>query len=158
MPLTPGQTKALLRERGWLMLDLAARWKISPAWASKLINHPELRNAIHEDAFAGLPHRGQVEVQRQARHMRKPRPKGWTLAQMFPVGRVFEALDSALMDEGTRMAVQGVHLGPPAAVIFAGNAKMQTWPTIAVTGTVFFVWIVFAKDQTLGRFVRRQHP
>lgn len=39
-----------------------------------------------------------------------------------------------------------------AAVIFAGNAKMQTWPTIAVTGTVFFVWIVFAKDQTLGRF------
>lgn len=118
-PMTASQVKAVMRERGWRMLDLAARWNLSPAWMSKLINHPGVRTPIYEDAFRGLPERESVEVRRQARHKRKPRPKGWTLTQMFPRGRLFEALDSSLVDEGTRLIVVAVELGSPASILFA---------------------------------------
>ncbi len=108
MPMRPGEIKALLREQGWTAIDLAARWGHSAAWMSTLINEPDRRPAVYEDAFRGIPPRNSVTVKREARHHRKPKPQRWTVKQMFPLRRVFEAIDSILVDEGTRLVVVGV--------------------------------------------------
>lgn len=118
--MTPAEVKQLLQERGWSMTDLAARWEISITWISRLVNRPGSRPAMYEDAFRGLPMRASTQVQRQARHAHKKAAKGlWTPAQMFPAGRVWVAIDSAVVEEGTRVIARGVTgLGSQALVRF----------------------------------------
>lgn len=106
--MTAAQVKQLLRDRGWAAVDLAARWQISVTWMSRLVNRPQDRPAMYEDAFTGLPARQAVQVTREGRHNRARKRPGWTLAQMFPKGRIFVAIDSAVVDEGTRLAVLDV--------------------------------------------------
>lgn len=110
MALRPEEIKALLKERGWSMVDLAARWEISSAWLSTLINKTEgdRRPKMYEDAFRGLPPRSSVTVVRQARHIRKPpkrKARLWSFDEMFPRGRLFQATNSQIADEGTRFVV-----------------------------------------------------
>lgn len=109
MRLTARQVKAVLKAKGWRGVDLAAHWGHSVAYISWLVNNPLERPAPYDDAFRGLLPRSEVDVVREDRHRRKkPQPR-WTLEAMYPIGRVFVALDSALgPEEGTEMAVSEV--------------------------------------------------
>lgn len=109
MPMTRDDVKGIIRERGWTSVDLAARWGISVTWMSRLINQPHSRPAMYDDAFKGLPSRKLVSVEREARHVRKRKErKAWTVAEMFPQHRLFEATDSQIVDEGTQLFVSEV--------------------------------------------------
>ena len=118
--MTADEIKQLLRERGWSMVELAARWEISITWISRLVNKPASRPAMYEDAFRGLPARASVQVRREARHKHRKASKGlWTPAQMFPPGRVWVAIDSAVVEEGTRLISRSHSgIGPLARVRF----------------------------------------
>jgi hypothetical protein len=71
-----------------------------------LINNPHERPRIYEDAFRGLPDRRSVTVVLEDRHKKKPRPKKWSVSDMYPRGRVFVAQNSRLgPEEGSEMAV-----------------------------------------------------
>lgn len=110
MGMPAGEVKALLRTKGWTMTDVAARWGVSVFWMSKLVNQVHTRPPCYEDAFRGLPQRDEVAVQREARHNRKKKalPRAWTPAEMFPKGRLFQALDNKVVDEDTELAVVAV--------------------------------------------------
>lgn len=109
MPLSAAQVRERVRQQGWTFVDLAARWDISVTWMSRLVNQPNERPAMYEDAFNGLPVRDTVAVKRQQRHVRKRKPKTfWSVHQMFPPRRLFEALDNRVVDEGTVLVVQEV--------------------------------------------------
>ena len=116
--MTANEVKQLLRERGWSMVELAARWEISITWISRLVNRPATRPAMYEDAFRGLPARASVQVKREARHKhRKASRRLWTPAQMFPEGRVWVAIDSALVEEGTLLVTRAVRGQGPGAMV-----------------------------------------
>lgn len=102
--------KALLKSKGWTITDVAARWGVSVFWMSKLVNQVHGRPPAYDDAFRGLPDRDGVSVQREARHNRKRKaaPRAWTPAEMFPKGRLFQALDNKIVDEDTELAVISV--------------------------------------------------
>lgn len=109
MPLSADQVRKLVRTRGWTFVDLAARWGISVTWMSRLVNQPHSRPLMYEDAFAGLPQRTAVAVSRESRHVRKRRVrKQWSVAEMFPRDRLFEATDSRVVDEGTILVVHEI--------------------------------------------------
>lgn len=110
MALSAVDIKAIVKERGWSFVDLAARWGVSVTWMSRLVNSPHTRPAMYDDAFRGLPTRNAVTVAREARHIRKRKPaeRRWTAAEMFPIGRIFEALDNRWLEEGTRLYVRGL--------------------------------------------------
>ncbi len=109
MALSAAQVRTLVRERGWTFVDLAARWQISVTWMSRLVNQPHERPAMYEDAFRGLPKRELVVVSRQPRHVRKRKVSvAWSVQEMFPQRRLFEALDNKIVDEGTLLVVQEV--------------------------------------------------
>ncbi len=118
MPMAPDQVKRIIRERGWTFVDLAARWGLSVTWMSRLVNRPHSRPAMYEDAFNGLPTRERVTVEREARHVRKRRARNlWTVQEMFPDRRLFEAIDSQVVDEGTQLFVHEVRgAGREAAI------------------------------------------
>jgi hypothetical protein len=120
MTLSAQAVKQLLAERGWLMADVAARWEISITWMSRLVNNPHSRPKVYEDAFAGLPPRDAAVVHRQVRHNRRRKPADlWGPERMFPAGRIFEAIDNAVADEGTRLFVARVEgQGEQACVVF----------------------------------------
>lgn len=120
MPMAPDQVKRIIRERGWTFVDLAARWGISVTWMSRLVNKPRSRPAMYEDAFSGLPTRERVTVEREARHVRKRRARSaWTIQEMFPNLRLFEAIDSRVVDEGTQLFVYEVRgTGRDAEICF----------------------------------------
>ena len=114
MALTPAEVRDLVREKGWSFADLAARWKVSVSWMSHLVNNPHERAPAYDDAFRGLPYRAAVQVVRQPRHVRrhasgKPRskPRLWTHDEMYPSGRIFEATDNKVVEEGTRLECAG---------------------------------------------------
>ncbi len=110
MALVAAEIKTLMREKGWTFVDLAARWGLSVTWMSRLVNQPHTRPPMYDDAFRGLPVRANVNVVREPRHKRK-RPeveRPWTPEEMFPVGRVFTALDNKIVEEGTSLVSQGV--------------------------------------------------
>jgi hypothetical protein len=126
MPLSARQIKTLLRERGWTATDLAARWGHSVTYMSRLVNDPFGRPKVYEDAFLGLPDRASVEVVRERRHARKPAKKPATVQQMFPVGRLWEAEDNAVLPEGTRVAVIAVRqTGAGVAIRFRTQDEFQ---------------------------------
>ncbi|MNE89596.1 hypothetical protein D3C80_1870180 [compost metagenome] len=54
--LSPDEFKAVFKQRGWTGKALAARWGVSEAWISKIVNDPE-RTAHWDDAVRGLPHK-----------------------------------------------------------------------------------------------------
>jgi len=110
MALTTAEIKALMKQKGWSFVDLAARWGVSVTWMSRLVNQPQARPAMYDDAFRGLPQRQVAHVVREKRHIRKRKeaPRAWSPEEMFPVGRLFEAIDSQVVEEGTRMVSQGV--------------------------------------------------
>lgn len=113
MSMKPTEIKDLLKQRGWINVDLAAHWDISAAWLSTMINRADLRPKVYDDAFRGLPPRSEVNVVRQKRHIRKPpkpKPRLWSFAQMFPTGRLYELIDNQLGDEGTRFVVAGTRV------------------------------------------------
>jgi hypothetical protein len=108
MALSPDQTRALLRGKGWTNATLAAHWGLSLTYITMLVNKPNDRQRVYEDAFQGLPRRDQVVVMLEPRHRRKrkPKPTKWSMEQMYPPRRVFIATDSTLgPEEGTEMAV-----------------------------------------------------
>jgi hypothetical protein len=110
MALSASEIKSLMKEKGWTFVDLAARWGVSVYWMSRLVNQTRTRPPMYDDAFRGLPPRERVDVEREPRHNRKRRAvaPAWTPEQMFPVGRLFEAIDNKIVEEGTRMAVRAV--------------------------------------------------
>lgn len=109
MGMPPDLVKKLIRERGWSFVDLAARWDISVFWMSRLVNQPATRPAMYEDAFKGLPLRTEVVVARKTRHVRKRKPRqAWSVLDMFPPKRLFEALDNQVVEEGTLLFVHEV--------------------------------------------------
>lgn len=113
MALLPSEIKALLKDRGWSNVDLAAHWDISSAWLSTMVNRADLRPKMYDDAFRGLLPRSNVTVVRQARHIRKPpkrKDRLWSFGEMFPRGRLFELIDNQLGDEGTRFVVAGTRI------------------------------------------------
>jgi hypothetical protein len=121
MALTAAEIRGLIRERGWSFVELAARWDVSVTWMSRLVNNPHSRPAVYDDAFRGLPRRETVEVQREPRHIRKrkPAPRAWSLQEMFPCNRLFEAIDNKVVEEGTRLRCLGpVPTSTPPAVAF----------------------------------------
>lgn len=106
MPMQATEIRAMLRAKGWTNADLAAHWGHGLSYVSWLINNPNERPRIYDDAFRGLPPRSSVEVRLEPRHRKKkPAPK-WTVPQMYPLGRVFLTHDCSLgPEEGTEMAV-----------------------------------------------------
>ena len=52
--LTPDEFKAVFKKRGWTGKSLAARWEVSEAWVSKIVQNPQ-RAAHWDDAVRGLP-------------------------------------------------------------------------------------------------------
>lgn len=110
MPLSASEIKKIVKDKGWTFVDLAARWEVSVTWMSRLVNEPHIRPIAYDDAFRGLPDRGAASVTRQPRHKRKrrPAPRAWSPQEMFPPGRLFQAEDSSIAEEGTRFAVQEV--------------------------------------------------
>jgi hypothetical protein len=120
MSMKPTEIKDLLKQRGWINVDLAAHWDISAAWLSTMINRADLRPRVYDDAFQGLPHRSEVNVVRQKRHIRKPpkpKPRLWSFAEMFPTGRLYELIDNQLGDEGTRFVVAGTRVDGDAHIV-----------------------------------------
>lgn len=107
MALSTKEVRALVQTKGWTFVDLAARWGISVTWMSRLVNQPSTRPIMYDDAFRGLPQREATTVIRETRHIRKRKTgaRPWTPLEMFPLGRVFEATDSRVVDEGTRWVV-----------------------------------------------------
>jgi hypothetical protein len=109
MPLSTREVKALLKQKGWKSVDLAAHWGHCVAYVSWLVNNPSARPPVYDDAFRGLLQRDDVVVQREERHRRKPPKAKWTAEAMYPKGRVFVAQDSSLgPEEGTELAVLAV--------------------------------------------------
>lgn len=110
MALSAVEIKALLKAKGWSSVDLAARWGVSVTWMSRLVNHPHARPTMYDDAFRGLPQREVAQVVREPRHIRKRKesPRPWTAEEMFPTGRLFEAIDSKVVEEGVRLVSQAV--------------------------------------------------
>jgi len=110
MPMQPQEVRALLRAKGWTNADLAAHWGHGLTYISWLVNTPNERPRVYDDAFRGLPHRSSVQVHLEARHRRKRQPKRkWTALEMYPVGRVFVTQDSSLgPEEGTELVVTAV--------------------------------------------------
>lgn len=110
MALAAADIKALIRAKGWTFVDLAARWGVSVTWMSRLVNQPHSRPPMYDDAFRGLPQREQEHVKREPRHIRKRKEsqRAWTPEEMFPPGRLFEALDNKVVEEGTRLISLGV--------------------------------------------------
>lgn len=108
--LAATEIKALMKSKGWTFVDLAARWGVSVTWMSRLVNQPHSRPPMYDDAFRGLPQREATQVVREARHVRKrkPRERAWTPEEMFPLGRLFEAIDNKIVEEGTRLISQGL--------------------------------------------------
>lgn len=100
------QIKDILKERGWTSVELAARWKISVTWMSHLVNSPSARPPMFDDAIRGLPPRSETTVQRQARHIRKPKPK--KKFEMFPIGRIFQAENGQFIEPETEVYVVDV--------------------------------------------------
>lgn len=119
MPLGAVEIRKLVRERGWTFVDLAARWEVSVTWMSRLVNSPHNRPVMYDDAFRGLPLRDSVEVKRAARHIRKrkPTPKAWSPAEMFPPDRLFEAIDNNVVEEGTRLRCAGLIPAEPMPLV-----------------------------------------
>jgi hypothetical protein len=74
---------------------------------------------MYDDAFRGLPLRESVEVKRAPRHIRKrkPAPKAWSPAEMFPSGRLFEAIDNKVVEEGTRLSCMGIVPAEPQPLV-----------------------------------------
>lgn len=111
--LLPREVKALLKAKGWSQVALAAHWDLAITYVNALVNKPEVRTQLHEDAFRGLPERRSVQIVVDGRHKRKPPPKRWTGLEMYPVGRIFITLDSSLgPEEGTELEVIAVQPGP----------------------------------------------
>jgi len=111
MALQADEIRALVREKGWTFVEIAARWGLAATYMSRLVNQPHTRPAMYDDAFRGLPQRTDVKVEREPRHFRRKPKKAtpWTVEQMFPVGRLFEALDSRLgPEEGSRLVVRQI--------------------------------------------------
>lgn len=110
MALGASEIKALMKAKGWTFVDLAARWGVSVTWMSRLVNQPRSRPPMYDDAFRGLPQREATEVVREARHVRKRKApeRAWTPEEMFPIGRLFEAIDNKVVEEGTRLVSRGV--------------------------------------------------
>ncbi len=119
MPLGAVEIRKLVRDRGWTFVDLAARWEVSVTWMSRLVNSPHTRPLMYDDAFRGLPLRDSVEVKRAPRHIRKrkPAPKSWSPAEMFPRGRLFEAIDNKVVEEGTRLSCMGLVTSEPQPLV-----------------------------------------
>lgn len=116
MAMQPDRVKALLSAKKWRMVDLAARWGISVVWMSRLVNEPNTRPPHYDDAFAGLPICDKDAVTREPRHNRTSKKTvkasdttGFVNGRMelFPIGRVLEAIDNTYFDEGTRFVVVG---------------------------------------------------
>lgn len=110
MALVAAEIKALMKAKGWTFVDLAARWCVSVTWMSRLVNQPHSRPPMYDDAFRGLPQREVASVVREPRHVRKRKPaeRAWSPEEMFPVGRLFEAIDNKVLEEGTRLVSHGV--------------------------------------------------
>ena len=110
MAMAAAEIKALVRSKGWTFVDLAARWGLGVFYMSRLVNDPHGRPPMYDDAFRGLPQRETVRVARERRHQRRLRPARaiWTPEQMFPLGRLFEAIDNRFVEEGTSLTVSGV--------------------------------------------------
>lgn len=110
MALSAAEIRILIKSKGWTFVELAARWGVSVTWMSRLVNQPHSRPPMYDDAFRGLPQRDVVHVVRERRHVRKRKPseRAWTPDEMFPPGRLFEAIDSRIVEEGTRLVCQGV--------------------------------------------------
>lgn len=109
MPLSATQVRAMMRVKRWTNVDLAAHWGHGVSYVSWLINNPLDRPRVYDDAFRGLPDRDKVEVTLEARHRQKPRLRKWTVADMYPVGRVFVTQNSRLgPEEGIELAVKEV--------------------------------------------------
>lgn len=110
MALSAAAIKALVKEKGWTFVDLAARWGVSVTWMSRLVNQPHSRPIMYDDAFRGLPQREVATVVREPRHIRKRReaPRAWSPEEMFPMERLFEAIDNKIVEEGTRLVAKGV--------------------------------------------------
>ena len=100
-------------------MDVAARWGMSVAWMSRLVNDVS-RPARYNDAFAGLPDRATVTVHRSARHVRRHKggsQHGRTTAELraelaaaaalFAPPRLLVAIDSTYVEEGTTLVVSG---------------------------------------------------
>lgn len=109
MPLTAPMVRSMLRERGWTNADLAAHWGHSISYVSWLVNTPNERPRVYDDAFRGLLPRSQVEVHLEPRHRKKKAPKKWTIAEMYPPGRVFITQNGRLgPEEGTELVVRAI--------------------------------------------------
>jgi hypothetical protein len=114
MPLQPNEIKAIVKQRGWTFVDLAARWGHSVFYMSRLVNQPHTRPPAYDDAFRGLPLRADIHVDREPRHRRKKKAgQLWSRAQMFPTGRLFVAIDNKVFDEGVQVAVEAFEGGGP---------------------------------------------
>lgn len=106
MAIQPADLRSMLREKGWRNADLAAHWGHGTSYISWLINNPNDRPRVYDDAFRGLPERAKVQVRLEERHKRKAPTRKWTVPEMYPVGRVFITQNARLgPEEGTELAV-----------------------------------------------------
>jgi len=148
MPLHPQQIKKLVKDRGWVMVDVAARWGVSVTWMSRLVNDRE-RSQHYDDAFTGLPQREVATVVREPRHVRKAgESKGGRSRvgqfELFPVGRVLVAEDNQHLEEGTRVVV---------AKSTAGRLKAGTGvPLLTLRVTDSDHELQLSQDEVVHRF------
>lgn len=106
--LTPDEIKRLVKDKGWKMVDVAARWGLSQTWLSLLTNNPSKRLPHFDDAFRGLPLREDSVVNRSARYIRKRPKKANEPSQRyehFPTKTVLSALSNRYVEEGSQWVV-----------------------------------------------------
>lgn len=109
MPVQAPEIRTMLRAKGWTNADLAAHWGHGVSYISWLINNPNERPRVYDDAFRGLPARSSVDVRLEPRHRKKKAAKKWTVPEMYPLGRVFITQNGSLgPEEGTELAVVAV--------------------------------------------------
>jgi len=55
-PMTTKEVKKLVKEKNWLLKEVAERWEISPRQMSNIVQN-QSRNIYYDDAFRGLPNK-----------------------------------------------------------------------------------------------------
>ncbi|MEY8773176.1 hypothetical protein AB6T85_22490 [Erwinia sp. ACCC 02193] len=131
--------RTLVKDKGWMIKAVAARWQISDTWMSKLINDTR-RGAQWDDACRGLPDLrcGVAAISAQELRTLKKEKGGWmtrTLAARWnmteqTVGHIFRNSGRPLVwDDAFRGVPHISEDAPPLpAEAFRALTEKKSWP------------------------------
>jgi hypothetical protein len=103
--MNASEIKSLFLSRGWKSVEVAAYFGVSVQYLSKRVNNSR-RGHLYDCAFLGLPLREEVEVVREARHNRTSGKVAVDALELFPIGRILQAENNQVVEEGARVVVR----------------------------------------------------